>query len=186
MAALFQQQQPQPRPVPTQAQVHQAVTPIPHNAFDSTVDAVSDIGTKVAEVRSSYELYRRAVYNEPDGAVLQRATGYEAKCRALATAALQAHAHITPHSVGAEIRPAIVRYREYLPSLSRVGTTCANRMQQLKTRGNEGVVATALRNDVQTQGNQLVQGLAPYEERLHELRVAMGWEAPAAGRRPGD
>lgn len=187
MAALLQQpQQPQPRPVPSAAQVQQSVTPIPHSAFDSTVAAVSDVGTKVAELRTSYDLYRRAVFNEPDGAVVQRATAYGTKCRALATAALQAQRHITPGSVSADARPALVRYRENLPSLNRLGQSCGNRMQQLKTRGDERAVASALRNDVQAQGNQLAQGLTSYEARLHDVRVVMGWEAAAPGaRRPG-
>lgn len=181
--ALFQQQ-PRPSTVPSAAQV-QAGVPAPRTAFDTTVAAMTDVGTKVAEVRTAYELYRRAVYNEPDGAIVQRASAYAGKCRALATAALQAQQRITAHSVAAQTRTVVMRYREYLPSLSRVGQGCANKTQQLRTHAaNEHAAALAMRNDIQNQGNHLLQGLAPYEARLHDVRVAMGWEQSTPARRP--
>ena len=75
---------------------------------------------KVAEVRSTYELYRRAAFNDPNGAVIERATLYRSNCRALAAAARQAEQRICRSCLPPNAQPAINQYRANLPALRSV------------------------------------------------------------------
>lgn len=168
LAAL--QQQPVAQQ-PTGAQ-HQAS----RGAFDSSVSVLQDVGARVADLRSAYELYRRAVFNEPDGALVQRAAMYQTSCHALMESARSGYRKIAPSRLTALIRTQMSQYKDYLPSVARFAQRCDERMRQLAARGDERVAGAALRADVRAQGEQMVNGLRPYEARLHEVRVVMGWE----------
>ena len=168
VAAMFQQPQ---AAAPRQ-------TPQPNTAFDSSVAAISDIGIKVAETRSVYDLYRRAAFNEPDGALMDRATMYGASCRALSNALRDGHHAICLHCLPARIQPVVDQYRTYLPTLERFSVACASRIDQLKERGTTTAQTKALRDDVIPAGNRMVTALRGYEVRLQGVRQAMGWVAP--------
>jgi len=148
----------------------------PKTAFDTTVAAISTIGTKVAEVRGAYELYRRAAFNEPDGAVLQRGRQYQESCLALAAAVREAEARVRPATVGVAVRPSVQRYRGYLPSLARVADRCAGRIRQMRARRTDVAAAKALRDGARGEGRQLAIDLRTYELRLRDVRHAMGWD----------
>jgi len=173
-------QQPAQRPRPEPARQPSAVTPpgttSQPSPFDSTVAAISDIGTKVAEARSTYELYRRAAFNDPDGALLDRASLYRTKCRALAAAVLQGERRICRNCLPRTAQPAIDRYRANLPALKAMADQCVTRLDRLRARGNESAVAAAMRADVRAEGDRLVTGLRPYEARVADVRKVMGWD----------
>ena len=89
-AAAFQQPQAQPSRQPahpaTPAQAPQQAPGLqrsaaPKTAFDSTVAAVSEIGIKVSEMRSVYDQFRLAAFNQSDGAVAERASQFGGSCR---------------------------------------------------------------------------------------------------------
>lgn len=147
----------------------------PQTPFDSSVAALTDVGTKVAEMRSAYELYRRAVFNQPDGAILERGDLYKNSCSALATSVQRAQRHLCRTCMATNVRPAIEQYRANLPSLARVANQCAARMARLRGRGN-AAAAEAMRADIRPEGERLVNGLRPYEARLADVRRVMGWE----------
>jgi hypothetical protein len=152
-------------------------------AFDSTKDIVAAIGQRVAGVRSSLELFRRAVFNSPDAEVLSTAAGFRLSCHSLDSAATAGARKMCRSCAERSIRSALNGYRAVLPSVSRVGAQCAARLARL-SRGEQA--AEQLRRDVRVVGNAIVKGLVPYERRLQTLRVAAGWaqRPPRAGPRP--
>jgi len=160
----------------TPANIQPTHTNQPVTPYDTTVAALSDIGTKVAEMRSTYELYRRAVYNEPNGAIVDRAGLYRTSCQALSAATVQGERRICRNCLPRNVQPAIDQYRVYLPQLKRLADACAARVVQLKARGGEGVVAAALKADVRPEGDRMANGLRLYEVRLREVRRVMGWD----------
>jgi hypothetical protein len=167
--ARSQQQQPQ-RP----SSVLRPSSGAPRTAFDSSVAALVDVGTKVAEVRSAYELYRRAVFNQPDGAILVRGDLYQNSCRALAVSVQKAQREICRTCMAPNIRPTIEQYRANLPSLTRMANACSARMARLRERGT-AAAADGMRADIRLEGERLLNGLRPYEARLAEVRRVMGW-----------
>jgi hypothetical protein len=148
----------------------------PMSPFDSTVAALSDIGTKVAEVRSTYELYRRAAFNEPNGALVERSALYRTNCRALSTATRQGERRICRSCLPHDVQTTIDQYRAHLPALRTVAEQCVTRIERLRARGGENVVAAAMRADVRAEGDRLANGLRPYEARVADVRRAMGWD----------
>lgn len=167
------QQSPQPRPAQGPQPATQQTPAL--SGLDSSVRAVTDVGTRVAEVRSAYDQYRRAVFNEADGAIVERATVFRTRCTALAASARLAQRNIVVTRVAPQLRTPLLRYREYLPTLAQVGDQCAARTLRLRGRGSEAAAATAMRADIRNEGNRVVAGLMPYEARLQDVRVAMGW-----------
>jgi hypothetical protein len=179
-AAALQQPRSAPAapPAPGQSVASQPVPPAPVTPEDSTVAAILDIARKVGEVRSVYDLYRRASFNESNSVVLERGTRYGASCRALDSAAQQGRRSICRGCLPRHIQPAVDQYRAYLPTLQRLAASCANRMRQLTAPGDAGLQGAALRRDVGAAGARLVDGLSVYEARLHLVRVALGWAPP--------
>lgn len=176
-APLPARQQPRPNAARPSATVIQPSAPSqPQTPFDSTVGAISDIGTKVAEVRSNYELYRRAAFNDPNGALVERATLYRASCRALAAATTQGEHRICRACLPRTAQPAIDRYRANLPALHAIADQCATRIDRLRARGNENAVAAAMRADARAEADRLVVGFRPYEARVVDVRRVMGWD----------
>lgn len=182
LGTVLQQQAPrpaqQPRPTPArQPVVVQPSSPSqPTTPYDSTVGALSDIGTKVAEVRSTYELYRRAAFNDPNGALIERATLYRTNCRALAAAIQQGERRICRNCLPRNVQVSVDQYRAHLPALRAVAEQCATRVDRLRARGDENVVATAMRADVRAEGDRLALGLRTYETRVRDVRRVMGWD----------
>jgi hypothetical protein len=147
-------------------------------AFDSTVAAVSDIGVKVSEVRSGYDVFRMSVFNQSDGAVAERAQQLGGACRAV-IAAIQTGARTMCRScvAGQNHQAALDQWRATLPGVQRTAQQCATRMPGATARPTAAQIAS-LRKDVRTIGSQLIAGLTQYEQRLNTLRVAMGWATP--------
>jgi hypothetical protein len=151
-------------------------------SFDSTRDLVAAIGRRVADVRSSLELFRRAVFNSTDAEVLSTAARFRIRCHALDSAALVVPRKMCRHCAERSVQSALDGYRAILPSVSRVGAECATRLARL-SRGARA--AERLRRNVRVVGNAIVEGLVPYERRLQILRVAAGWVGPPVRGRPG-
>ncbi len=153
--------------------------PAPKTAFDSAIAAVSDIGIKVAEVRSAYSAYRLAAFNQADGAVVERAVQFGVSSRTLATAIQNQSRNLCRSCMANRNTQTILdAYRTSLTSVQRTAQQFATRMQNVNP-GTPAPARTArLRSDVRAVGVQLVQGLQEYEARLHALRGAMGWDVP--------
>jgi len=184
-AALQQPAAPTQQPHTAPARTPSAAAPNsspshPQTPYDSTVGALIEVGTKVAEVRSSYELYRRAAFNDPNGALFERANQYRARCRALAAATSQAQHRICRHCLPPNTQPAIDQYRANLPALRTVAEQCATRIDRLKARGDENTVAAAMRADARTENERLAAGFRPYEARVADVRRVMGWDQQPA------
>jgi hypothetical protein len=185
-------QQPAPHPAPQHqspparpAADAQGSSPShPLTPYDSTVGALSDVGTKVAEVRSTYELYRRAAFNDPNGALLERAALYRTNCRTLAAATRQAEQRICRHCLPHSVQPTVDQYRAHMPALRTVAEQCVTRIDRLKARGDEAAVAAAMRADARAEGDRLAVGLRPYEARVADVRKVMGWDQQPATPTP--
>jgi len=170
-------QQPQPAPPrPPSAVMQPSSSAQSKSPYDSTVAVLSDIGTKVAEVRATYELYRRAAFNDPNGALVARARLYQTNCRALSAAIEKGERHICRSCLPHDPQTTIDQYRAHLPALRTVARQCATRIDRLLARGDESVVASAMRADARTEGDRLVAGLRPYEAQVTNVRRAMGWD----------
>lgn len=147
----------------------------PRTPYDSTVAQIAALGTRVAEVRTAIDLYRRASISEPAGIVEERADRVQARCAAMAEAAERARRAICRGCVRPSARPALEGYREQLASVSQVGRRCVGRLAQLRA----APPSRALREEARPLARRIVEGLRGYEARLRELRDAMGWAAPA-------
>jgi hypothetical protein len=150
-------------------------------AFDSAKGIVSAVGLRIADVRSALELFRRAVFNSPDGEVLSTASAFRLRCRALDSVAVAGARRMCRSCGLAEVEVALRGYRDVLPAVGRVGARCADQLARL-SRGSDA--AKQLRREVRTVGNAIVVGLVPYERRLEVLRVAVGWASPRGRAQP--
>jgi len=169
-AALFLQQPAPQRPAPA---------PANRDAAQATSrQAITDVGLRVAEVRSTYDLYRRAVFNLPDAMVLQRGQELRRVCGDLASMARAAGGRICRTCFAAGAQRAVERYRAVLPSVSQVGVRCAGQVAQ-PAGGREA--ARALRRSVDQVGRGLTNGLQTYEARVQGIREGFGI-APASGQ----
>lgn len=181
LAVLAALQQPQVGTLAPPSTGQQPASPTSQAArqagFDSTVGHITSIGQRVGDLRSSYDLYRRAAFNDTDAALLQRSAGFRQSCEALAAAATAAARGLCLTCVARSIQGPLQGYRGYLPSLAGVGRRCAASIARL-SRGNQAVAARALRREVRTFGAQLLAGTVPYERHLQRVRVAFGWAAP--------
>jgi hypothetical protein len=148
-------------------------------AFDSTGVAVNALGVRVADVRSALEEFRRAVFNGPDGEVLRTAGQFRAACHALDSVASRTARRVCRRCASSNVQQALDRYREAIPSVTRVGARCAAQLSRL-VRGPDA--AKRLRRDVRVIGNPIVTGLVPYERRLETLLAALrGRTVPPGG-----
>lgn len=147
----------------------------PRTAYDTTREMIIDVGRRVADVRTGIELYRRAAFNAPDGAVLEDANLFGRSCRDLAEIADRARRGMCRQCLSPSAQRAVESYRAYLPILARMARDAEARVRQLATRDSS---ATRLRRDVLPANNRVVSGLRPYEARLQQVRVAFGWTAP--------
>ncbi len=172
LAGLLQQ-----RPAP--APQHDA-TP----AFDSTTQVVRGVGFSVADVKSSVELYRRAVFNWPDSLVLSSAAALERSCHSLDRTALAAARKICRHCGSPDLQRALDGYRAVLPATARIGARCAARLGRLVRSGSPGKAAGRLRGDVEAVSGAIYTGFVPYERRVAVLRVAAGWDRPSGAAPP--
>ena len=169
LAAAVAAQQPRPARAP------HAAAPAQGN-FDSTVAAIADLGVKVGELRSVYDQYRRAAFNEQDGEVLERAAMFGRACATLADAARSAERTMCRSCSAARVQPAFNSYRANLPAMQRYAQGCAERVTRLGADGSSQDKARAYRNDAAAAGTRMIQALRVYEERLHAVRVVMGWD----------
>jgi hypothetical protein len=181
LVAAAVMQQPQARqPVPVAAQVQQPGlqrTAAPKTAFDSTAAAVSDIGIKVSQMRSHYDVFRLAVFNGSDGAVAERAAQLGAQGRILADAVRRGGPALCRSCMGTRgIQVALDQYRATLGSVERIAQRLSTRMQVANARTPTEKETAALRRDVRVLGQQMNEGLHNYEMKLAALRTAMGWD----------
>jgi hypothetical protein len=163
-------------------------TAVRHAAFDTTGAAVTDIADRVAGVKSTLELFRRAVFNSPDGEVLSTAEMLRARCHSLDSVAARAPRRICRTCAAQKVNAALTNYRLGMPEVARTGARCAVRVAQLTGRPD---AAKRLRREVHGINDIVVGGLIPYERRLEQLRVALGSvppgivrQQPAPSRRP--
>lgn len=189
-AVLFQQQpapqQHQPRNYAPPAQGSQIASRMSRasNPLDSTIGMVADIGVKVGEMRSSYDALRLAAYNGADGAVVERAQTFGGSCQAVASLARTGQRVLCRSCMTTRaMQSAVNDYRAVLPVLERAAQRCADRMRQVNADRVVVTQVTALRRDVEPQGNQMIEALRQYETRVAALRRVMGWEAGPTPRR---
>ena len=185
-AAMFQQQPvSSPRPASASGQVIGRSNAAVSNV-DSTVSTVAEVGVKVGEMRSAYNVYRLAVFNQADGMVVQRAAQLGASCRTLITTVEQGARVLCRSCLGTRaMQAAMDQYRAVLPTVRTMAQRCADRMKDVHPERVTPAQTSALRRDVRTIGAQLTQGLRAYEDKLRVLRHAMGWDgssAPPPGR----
>lgn len=153
--------------------------PLLPQAPDTTAEGVSrqtisSVGLAVAEVRGALDLFRRAVFNDPDAVVVERARLLRAKCDALATAARQAPARICRTCFhGAQ--PDIERYRTSLRTTVQTSARCVGAVDRLEREHN---ASAALKRGFRPLSQQLIAGLLPYENAIHGIRLALGLEVP--------
>jgi len=181
LAGALLQQQPHRAPpphVPTATQRASAA------AFDTTTQAVANMGASVAEVKTALSLYRRAVFNGPDGDVIASGQYFQRSCHVMDSVALVTARTVCRHCGSKAVQDALVGYRAVMPALSRLGARCATRFDEL-LRGRDSVAVRRLRREVRVIGNEIVAGLSRYEQRLERLRVAAAWTKTAPVP-PGD
>ncbi len=152
--------------------------PEPRTPYDSTVEAIIDLGTKVAEVKSGLELFRRAAFNEPTGTVLERSEVFGRSCRNMVSAVRRAEGLLCRSCLPRTAQEAVNAYRNNLPNLSRLGTQCASRLEQLRRGVSADTAAARLRREARPMSARLTDGLRPYETRLLAVRREFGWEQP--------
>ncbi len=168
------------QPQPSRAAARQE--PAGATAFDSTTQQVRAVGRAVGDVKSALDVFRRDVFNSPDGDVLATAAGFQQSCHALDLAAVLAARKICRHCGSPEVQRALRGFRAVLPSLARMGVRCGARFKRALAVQPQHEAAASLRRDARVIGNEVMAALVPYEQRLQVLRVAAGWApAPTAG-----
>ncbi len=178
-----------PYPSPSSSRPGQSVVPprpAPQTPYDSTVEGIIDLGTKVAELKSALELYRRAAFNEPTGTVLERAEVFGNSCRTLVTSVTRTQGLLCRSCLPRTAQDAINAYRAYLPTLSRLGQQCSARLRQLRSGASSDTAAARLRAETRPMSDRITEGLRPYEARLLAVRREFGWEQPVIPSRPRD
>lgn len=147
---------------------------------------ISSVGLAVGEVRGTLDLFRRAVFNDPDAVVLERAQGLRGKCEVLARLSRAARTSICRTCFhGAQ--PEIERYRTSLAGLAQMGDRCSRTLTAQSSARN---AAGALKRDFRPTSQQILAALVPYEDAVQRVRVALGVAAPptppqsAPARRP--
>jgi len=158
--------------------------PLQPQVSDTTAQAasratISGVGLAVAEVRGALDLFRRAVFNDPDAVVVERAQLLRGKCDALAAAARVARPQICRTCFhGAQ--PEIERYRTSLGATVQASARCVRTVDGLARERNAGA---AFKRGFRPLSQELIAGLLPYENSIHALRVALGLEVPVQVQR---
>jgi hypothetical protein len=165
--------------------LQQQATQRPAAASDSlqaaTRQAITDVGRGVAEMRSTHELLRRAVFNSSNAQVLDQAHAMQQRCRELVTIARSAGGRVCRSCFAGAVQRTIDAYRAGLPAVGQVGTRCVNQLaQQLRARDP----AAAVRAGIHAIGSTVTTGLFPYEAKLLDVRRAFGLVAPSPNRPP--
>lgn len=169
---------PSQQPTASRPATQRAAARGPVENYDSTVATIVAVGSRVAEMKTDLDQYRRAVFNRTDANVVRQADQLRQSCQSLATTAERAAHTLCRSCINRQIRPTLDQYRAYLPRLGVVGRQCATRLRELSS-GSESQSAGGLRREVRRVGNRIVLGLRPYEVRLEAVRRAFGWAAPA-------
>ena len=146
----------------------------PSAARDSTLTVVSVVADKVAELRSAYELLRRAAYNDGDSATVHAAGAYGNSCLALSETIQQQQHRICRSCMEHRLQRAVDLYRAYLPSLQAFGRKCASRVAALVPAHPTTASMRVLRHELDPLMQSMVQGLSNYELRVQGIRSAMG------------
>jgi hypothetical protein len=155
--------------------VQQPATAAGDSARSATRQAVTNVGSGVAEARSTHELLRRAVFNSSDAQVVERAQEMQQRCRELAAIVQSATGRLCRSCFAAGVQRAIDAYRAGLPSLGQVGTRCANQLTRDLRAQN---AAAAVRASIRIIGEAMTSRLQSYEARLLEVRRVFGLVAP--------
>jgi hypothetical protein len=154
--------------------------PEPRTGRDSTVQAVSLLGRRVAEVRTGLEMLLRGRV-EADGVMIERAESMANRCLAMARQAEVSRGMLCRGCLAAAQQRAVARYGEQLPGVARAGRACASRLGRLRGSGPPTpAVARALRAEAMPLNNRLVTALRAYEQRLRAVREEMGWARQGA------
>jgi hypothetical protein len=158
-------------------------SPTADSARAATRQAITDVGRGVAEARSTHELLRRAVFNNGDAEVVERAQQMRQRCRELATIVQSATGKVCRSCFSAVAQRAVDGYRAGLPAVGQIGTQCVNQFTRDLRAADP---AAAVRASIRVIGQAMSGGLMPYEARLLEVRRAFGLVVPpgAAARRP--
>ena len=184
LVAALAHQQPRQRPASPSTgvmQIQPAQTEL-RTPFDTTKAMIIEIGQRVAELRSSLDVYRRAAFNDPDGALMETVGLFVRRSHEVAEAAERGRRTLCRRCLSPSAQRAVEDYRAYLPTLARVARQVEARAQHLAAGDSS---APRLRRDVLPANNRIVAGLRPYEAQLQQVRIAFGWAGPASTpRRP--
>jgi hypothetical protein len=175
LAVLLQQHPVAQRPAPSVASRD--------SATNRTRQAIMDVGRSVADLRTAHDALRRAVFNFTDAVVIQRAQEMRQSCQDLTAMARAAGGRVCRSCFSASVQPSINGYRAGLVEVGQVGARCARQMDaSLRARAP----AEAVRRNIWSLAQIVVDGMAPYETRLHAVRRAFGLtdQQPAPRRRP--
>lgn len=185
-ALALPQQRPAPAPAASAPRAGAQADPLASagTAYDSTVAAITDVGTKVASVKATSDLLRRSSFNDSPGTVLERARMLRRSCEDLAAATQRAGRVICRSCTARDVQPVVERYRMVLPTLTRLGRQCATRVQRWTTGGSASDQAQRVRSDVRALSRDIVAGFTPYEQRLQEVREVFGWAARSGSPTP--
>ena len=145
---------------------------------------IVDIGAAIADVKSEFDRFRTAAYNDPSGTLLEYAATVRTKCQALAAAAQKGARVICRHCVGGGVQPAVDQYRAYLPVVSQLGSRCVAEVQRLRGRGDDAGTA-ALRKGARNFSDSILNGVRGYEAHLAPLLAVLGGHSMAPAHRPG-
>lgn len=163
-AAVLFQQQPATRPSTDTS------------ALAVSRETITDVGMRVAEVRSALDLFRRAAFNSSNSVAVERAQVLRRRCAELEVAARAARTRICRACFAAAVQPAIERYRGGLVGTGQLGARCAGVLAG-RLRADPG--GASARRDARSMSELIVGGLRPYEAQLHDVRVALGLEVAA-------
>ncbi len=144
-------------------------------AFDTTTATIGAVSDRVADVKSALDLFRRAVFNAPDGEVMITAEMFRARCHSLDSVAAAAPKRVCRSCAAPRVNAALSGYRRVMPVVARTGARCASRLERL-ANGPDG--AKGLRREVRSIGNGIVAGFVPYERQLQVLTEALGVAPP--------
>jgi len=139
--------------------------------------AITDLSLRVAEVRSGDDQLRREVFNGTGASVMDRGRLQQQRCADLAAAARATTARVCRACFPPNVQRAMNQYRAALPSVVRTGTRCAAALARDLRADPSG---SAVRQHRPTLARTIQQGLLPYENAIHAVRLALGLEVPVS------
>lgn len=178
LAALLMQQ-PQPRPAPRAARADTPSAPLilpnetPRSAYDTAIAAVAFVSSRVADVRSTLDRYRLAVFNQADGEVVEVARLLNTSCRALADATRRAPRVLCLSCVNPTMRPRMATYKDGLPRLQGAMQRASATLTRSVSR-TPAPSAAGLRRDFRPLSAAIVAALQDYERRLGGVLEELG------------